>query len=288
MAEISNTDSNGEALMRTMDDILLNVHLNPQTPREFFRCLGERVSTQGLRWDEGSIFNHWSWLQRIGVVVLSGVFDGARWKPCPDAKYLEHFYVTSRGRALLGSHETSPHNPVRFYARIKGQIASVDDVVMIYLDDAVGAWGAGLNRAVAVMIGCACERLIFLLAESLSKANVPPYSEKIEKELQKATKSPISISTVFEKVRETLLVLARERRLPGAISDALDRKLTPIFEYSRALRNASGHPTAVPVSHEDAEASLLLFPGFYIFVDSVIRAVSETSSEVKTPGPTLE
>jgi|GEM_PF-2093807 len=283
MVEISDTDSNAEALTRIMDDILLNVHLNSQTPWEFFRCLGERISGEGVRWDEGPIFNHWSWLQRIGVVVLSGVFSGVRSKPCPGANFLEHFYVTSRGRALLGSHETSPHNPVRFYARIKSQVATADDVVMTYLDEAVGAWGAGLNRAVAVMIECACERLILLLAESLSKANVPPYSEKLEKELQKAGKSPGSISTVFEKVRNALLALAEDGKLPSGIADALDRKLTPIFEYARALRNASGHPTAVPVSHEDAEATLLLFPGFYAFVDSVMRVVSGMDTTGETP-----
>lgn len=274
MAEISDMNSNAEILTRIMDDILLNVHLSPQTPREFFRCLDERVSTQGVRWDEESIFNHWSWLQRIGVVVLSGEFSGSRWKPCPGAKYLEHFYVTGRGRALLSSAETSPHNPVRFFARIQSQITTVDGVVMTYLDEAVGAWGVGLNRAVAVMIGCACERLILLLGEALSKADVPPYSEKLEKELQKATKVPVSISIVFEKVRDALLALAGEKRLPSTICDALDRKLTPIFEYARALRNASGHPTAVPISHEDAEATLLLFPGFYTFVDSVMREIS--------------
>lgn len=283
MAETNNSHSNAEVLTRIMDDILLKGALDPWTPWEFFRVLGERVVDQQVRWDQDAIIEHWSWLQRVGVVVMTGLSSPgvvrARVK-------LEQLHVTSRGHALLRSGEESPHNPARFYARIRHQITSPDDVVMTYLNEAVGAWGAGLNRAVAVMIGCACERLILLLAESLSKAPVPPYSEKIEKELQKATKAPVSVSTIFEKVRETLLALAGERRLPGAISDALDRKLTPIFEYARALRNASGHPTAVPVSHEDAEASLLLFPGFYIFVDSVMRAVSGTSGTGKTPEPT--
>jgi hypothetical protein len=58
--------------------------------------------------------------------------------------------------------------------------------------------------------------------------------------------------------------------LPGKLSDALDRKLTPIFERARGLRNRAGHPTAEEVTSEEAEANLLLFPGFYCLVADLI------------------
>jgi hypothetical protein len=126
--------------------------------------------------------------------------------------------------------------------------------------------------------------LIRLLAESLSKGDVPPYSEKLKKDLEKTVKSPVSISTIFEKVRDALLALAGDKKLPGDIAEALDRKLTPIFEFARALRNTGGHPTAVPVTNEEAEGALLLFPGFYFFVNDVMLAlIAMDTTDAKTP-----
>jgi len=48
---------------------------------------------------------------------------------------------------------------------------------------------------------------------------------------------------------------------------------TPIFEHTRALRNAAGHPTTDEISSDDAEATLLLFPGFYFFTDELVNAL---------------
>lgn len=78
---------------------------------------------------------------------------------------------------------------------------------------------------------------------------------------------------VFQKVREALLDLAKKKKLPSKLADALDRKLTPIFEHTRALRNAAGHPTDDEISSDDAEATLLLFPGFYFFTDELMKAL---------------
>ncbi len=67
--------------------------------------------------------------------------------------------------------------------------------------------------------------------------------------------------------------MASEKKLPPKLADALDRKLTPIFEHTRALRNAAGHPTTDEISSDDAEATLLLFPGFYFFTDELVNAL---------------
>ncbi|MDY7011108.1 MAG: hypothetical protein SVV80_10210, partial [Planctomycetota bacterium] len=63
-------------------------------------------------------------------------------------------------------------------------------------------------------------------------------------------------------------------KLPGAMGDAIDRKLSAIFDHARALRNKSGHPTEADVSGDDAQAGLLLFPGFYAFIDDLCKHMS--------------
>lgn len=260
------------SLTRIIDDMLLNTSFNPQTPTQFFQSLAQRVSAEHVAWDEGSIINHWSWLQQVGAIVLTGVSGTVQY--CPTGtKPIAGFYVTSRGRALLEKGDISPHNPARFYTSIRDKVGSTDDVVMTYLDEGVGAWAAGLNRAAVVMVGCACEKLILLLAQSLSEARIPPWSDDLAKYLERDNKSPVSISSVFKTVRDAILSLACEKKLPGRLVDALDRKLTPIFEHTRTLRNMAGHPTTDEISSNDAQATLLLFPGFYFFTDELMKAL---------------
>ena len=266
------------SLTRIMDDMLLNTSFNPQTPTQFFQHLAQRVSTERVEWDEDSIINHWSWLQQVGAIVLTGVSGTVQY--CPTGtKPVAGVYVTSRGRALLEKGDISPHNPARFYTKIRDKVASTDEAVMTYLDEGVGAWAAGLNRAAVVMVGCACEKLILLLAQSLSETGISPWSDDLAKYLEKDNKSPVSISSVFKKVRDALLSLACEKKLPPRLADALDRKLTPIFEHTRALRNIAGHPTADEILSDDAEATLLLFPGFYFFTDELMKALVDLRND---------
>ena len=272
---LSNTTDLTSLMDDALRDVLRKPNLDVRTPNDFFRYLARRVLDKNMKWDPSAIIEHWCWLQHTGAIGLTGV-DISRGNPSPSGtKLLPAFHITARGRKWLESGEVSPHNPTRFYERILGAVASPDEVVMAYLDEAVGAWAAGLNRAAAVMIGCACEQLILLLAESLSKASVHPYSERLKKHVEKTAKPPTSISTIFKDVRDALLQLAGEKKLPHDIADVLDRKLTPIFEHSRALRNASGHPTAGSITDDDAEAALILFPGFYLLVNDVLRTLDE-------------
>jgi hypothetical protein len=67
--------------------------------------------------------------------------------------------------------------------------------------------------------------------------------------------------------------LANDKKLPAGLADAIDRKLTPIFEHTRALRNLAGHPTAAEISGDDAEGTLLLYPGFYFFAYDMVKAL---------------
>lgn len=273
MGETRTQPADAGSVTRIMDDMLLNTSFNPQTPMQFFQSLAQRVSTEHAVWDEDAIIDHWSWLQRVGAIVLTGMQSGTVQHYPTGTKPVAGFYVTSRGRALLEKGDVSPHNPARFYAKIRDKVASTDEVVMAYLDEGVGAWAAGLNRAAVVMVGCACEKLILLLAQSLSETDISPWSDKLAKYLNRANESPVSISSVFQKVREALLYLASEKKLPPKLADALDRKLTAIFEHTRALRNAAGHPTTDEISIDDAEATILLFPGFYFFTDELVKAL---------------
>jgi len=119
-----------------------------------------------------------------------------------------------------------------------------------------------------------------LLAEAVRDAALPPYSEKIGKML--GSGKPVGISDLFEQVHRAMVEAAA---LPGDLRDAIDRKLTPIFEHARSLRNAHGHPTGAEVTAEEAEAGLLLFPGFYSLVDQLDAHLRSLANPVAKGGP---
>jgi hypothetical protein len=236
---------------------------SPKYVFTFFADLAEICRQKSIVFDAGAALEHWWNLARVGVVALPGdSMDPAAigWKPC-------RLLVTERGKKLLERGEQSPHDPPKYLATVSRRVEKPDEIVMTYLDEAVGAWSAGLYRASAVTLGCACERLVLLLAEQIANADVQPWSERIGKKL----KGRVVVSEVFEIARSCLTQLAGENQLPGALTDALDRKLSAIFDHARGLRNKYGHPTGDKVSADDAEAGLLLFPGFYSFVNELCK-----------------
>jgi len=258
-----------EAIKRLIEDILL--HRPPESAEEFVNAVQSQCATMGIEFNAPAVIEYWWHLSRLGVVAQLGqgmsFFRGPKFPTT---------IVTERGRRLLERGEKSPHDPPRYMNAVRQRVQDPDDIALGYLDEAVGAWAAGLYRASAVMLGCACERLVLILAGQITAAGIKPWSDKVQKALGGA---PVGASRLFDLIRDCLIQLRGEKRLPGPLADALDRKLTPIFEYARGLRNKSGHPTGIDVSAHEAEAGLLLFPGFYEFVDGLCKHLSEMENE---------
>ncbi len=173
--------------------------------------------------------------------------------------------ITQRGRKLLEHKGNSPHHKSRYMAAVKSRVSTPDAVVLSYLDESVEAWRACLYRASAVMLGCACEKLILLLAEAIASSSWHPDAGKLQKKLS----GRIFVSNLFNAVLAALRNGEKQKALPSSVSDAFERRLSPIFDHARILRNQTGHPTGAEVTVEEAEAGLLLFPGFYAFVDEI-------------------
>ncbi len=220
-----------------------------------FLRVEERMRDADSQAVRNEFLEYWSHLVRVGAVGTAPMQPG-----------YPNFVVTDLGRQLTGHGERSPHNRDRYLVHVAGRAEPMDQTAERYVAEAVDAWAAGLYRASAVMTGVACERLILLLAESTVAAGVG--GAPLASELRSAGHEPIS--RVFGKLRHALLSLTEDRALPSELRDALDRRLSAIFDHARILRNASGHPSAEEVSADEAEAGLLLFPGFYRFVGSIV------------------
>jgi hypothetical protein len=263
--------NNTEMMKRLIDQCLLDPQpqSSPNTyMQSWFSRLIQSCESKGIFFDSKAAVEYWWALARLGVIAIPGVELNSTNPEIP------RLILTERGRKLLEQGEQSPHDPPRYLDAVRRRVESPDEIVMTYLNEAVGTWSAGFYRASAVMLGCACEQLVLLLAKEISRVNVQPWSDRINRKLKA---EPVSISSVFNVVRECLIQLSGEKKLPDALSDAIDRKLTPIFDYARRLRNKSGHPTGDDVPANDAEAGLLLFPGFYAFVDDLCKHLKASS-----------
>lgn len=264
-----NDNNAHDQLRRIVDEALLA--RDGDCVHNLFNAVARRAGGAGIEFDGAVVLEYFWHLARIGVVAVPG--GALQILPFK----MPHILLTSRGRELLENGAQSPHNPSKYMAAVCGRVAKLDEVALSYLAEAVEAWRSGLNRSSAVMLGCACERLILLLAEAIAANEKLPGAGKIGK----AINGRVFVSPLFEEIRSTLASLKSDKKLPKELGDALDRKLSAIFDHARSLRNQSGHPTGEDVSAEDAEAGLLLFPGFCELVDKIVGELSKTETVVE-------
>lgn len=231
----------------------------PGSPEALFRGLRDQYGEADPSIDWEAAVTYWWDLARIGAVAMvAGPVGGSR----------DTYFLTDFGRSLLEHKDVSPHDRAGYLSAIRA-VAGADTIAVGYADEAVGAWQAGLYRASAVMLGCACERLVLLVAEAVKDATgLAPYSDDLAKMLtppKSGKKGPVAgISDIFGKVREAVEVVG---------GDEFDRLVSSVFDHARDLRNASGHPTGKVVTREDAQAGLLLFPGYHSRALDVIERI---------------
>jgi hypothetical protein len=246
-----------DKLCRIVDAVLL---AGVKTVHDLVAAVAHKANLSGVQFDGDVVLEYFWGLARIGAVAVPG--DSLQILPVTMPRLL----LTPRGRMLLEKGEHSPHNPSKYLNAVSTRVSKPDEIAISYLKEAVEAWRCGLNRASAVMLGCACERLVLLLAEDIAADDKLPGAEKIRNAMQ----GRVFVSVLFEDIRATLATLKKDKKLPQELSEALDRKISAIFDHARGLRNQSGHPTEAEISADDAEAGLLLFPGFFELMDKII------------------
>jgi hypothetical protein len=220
-------------------------------------------------------------LARIGALALMP--QEPPFGPVHDeSKKVPGFVITELGQRLLTEAEFSPQDWDRYRAKLLLSVPTPDDVVLVHLREADLAWEHTLYRSSAVMLGCAVERLIILVAEAIVAAKLPAPGDKLGGKL---ANPKVGISEIFDDVRTVLEHADHDKKLPREIADVLDRRITALFDHARALRNRSGHPTVGEVTRDEALSGLLLFPAFYSFVDKLIAALNMLAAPAPTAPP---
>ena len=182
-------------------------------------------------------------LFRQGVITL-GVNDANREFP--------FFRVGHFGKRILES-ETAYffHDLTSYVTLIRDNVPDINDVTMIYLQEAMQSFKSGCMLAATVMLGVAAEHSFLLLLETAETNS--QYGSRFSNAARQRT--------VLQKFRKFKAALDQYvvSDLPSNIKEDLDTDFAGILSVIRTFRNESGHPTGKILGREQTYVLLQLF-----------------------------
>ncbi len=188
-----------------------------------------------------------------GLVIQGIVVPGTSNDSAHQAN-LPWIQVTEWGKTCLQKGEYLPYDTALFLARLKSQISGLDQIVELYLKEALNSFRAGNYLSVAVMVGVASERILIILRDAILnsiKENDRQRKFKESTENQIAKRIYDEIIKKVDPIRE---------QLPPELHDSIGTEVEGIFQEIRRTRNEAGHPTGRIIEKEEAYALLQLFP----------------------------
>lgn len=170
---------------------------------------------------------------------------------------LPFFQITEWGRKCLESGEYLPHDSGLYIARLKSQIPGVDSSIVLYLQESLSSFRAGVHLASAVMTGVASEKTLLLMRGTVEAA-ITDGGRKV-KFAENTKDKPIKrvSDEIWKRLEPVHEQIARDLS-----REDLRAELSGTFDLIRKTRNEAGHPTGREISREEAHNLLLLFPQY--------------------------
>jgi hypothetical protein len=143
---------------------------------------------------------------------------------------------------------------------------AIDDIIRLYVEEAVGTFSNRNYLAACVMAGSALERAILVMTQEYLQKIPGPMKAAYEKEVLSAQK----IKTRFDNFLEFIDSNGLKKALPRATQETLDSLFPAIVNLIRITRNDVGHPTGREVERDEAEALIYLLKSAIKFVYAFI------------------
>lgn len=161
------------------------------------------------------------------------------------------FRVSHFGTQIMQSQNAYFFHDVSTYRQIiEDNVPDIDDVTLVYLQEAMQAFMSGCILSASVMLGVATEHTFLILLESMRKN---PTHSKIFHAVSKE-------ETILRKVNKFRNLIGQQvKTLPQEIKEDLDTNFAGILSVIRNFRNESGHPTGKIITREQVYVLLNLF-----------------------------
>ncbi len=162
------------------------------------------------------------------------------------------FAVSHVGKKILANENPYFFHDLESYTNlIQSNVPRINNITLLYLQEAMQSFKSGCMLAATVMLGVASEHSFLLLVEAAETS--PKYGSHFA-----AVSKERMILQKFRKFRAALekIVLAD---LPGEIRENLDIEFDGILSVIRTFRNESGHPSGKILEREQTYVLLQMF-----------------------------
>lgn len=235
----------------------LNSHSFPNGFVEFAHSAGVSLNAQDRN---DNLMVHQAFWDLVGNgLAMPG--DRSRHIQGDDLPYI---CVTDYGAACAQEGRRLPIDNEGFLEGMN--LDEVDDIIRLYIEEAVSSFSARNYLAAAVMAGGAMERAIIVLTEEY-EAKVAT-AQKAAYQANVLTKE--KIKTRFDEFLKFLEANGIKKALPRAEQETLDSLFPAIVNLIRITRNEIGHPTGTEIERDKAEGLIYLLKTAIDFIYNFI------------------
>ncbi|MEG9433740.1 hypothetical protein [Terriglobus sp. ADX1] len=163
------------------------------------------------------------------------------------------FRWTERGKMWIEEAHAVPEDPSAYMHYLRDLVGNLDPVVEQYVSEALVSFDRGADFAAAVMVGAACEKLLYLLGEAMVSA-IASTAERAR--LEKLFESR-RIASLSEFLREKI---DATKEVPYSVKEGIGAYWSAMVEAIRQQRNDAVHPMNAKASRDSVRLSLLALP----------------------------
>lgn len=163
------------------------------------------------------------------------------------------FRWTARGQTWIDDAQPVPEDPSAYMDYLRSLAGSLDSVVEQYISEALVAFDRGADFAAAVMVGAACEKLLYLLTEAMLSALTSPLEKaKLEKFFESR-----KITAIADFLRAKI---ETTKAIPYPVKEGAGAYWSAMVEAIRQQRNDAVHPMNAKASRDSVRFSLSALP----------------------------
>ncbi len=176
--------------------------------------------------------------------------------PHPQYRFWE-WKASQKGIKVTNSNiDYEPDDPERYLQTLRKQIPELDEQVLLYAKEALGAYEGQCYLASTVMLGVASERAFQTLGEAFASWSCLPAEEQ-QNFLKVFNNRKRTYVDKFQEFRKR--IEPRKDNIPSELSDNMALTLDSVLDLLRTNRNEAGHPTGKRFDQDEVYINLQIF-----------------------------